>query len=103
MFGHGQPLGERHPHQQRPQQAGTPRKGNGIHIVGRQTGILEGGIDHGNDVLLMGPRSQFGNHAAVLHVYGLRSDDIGEHSRAAQYGSRRVVTRGFDTQNDDIR
>ena len=103
VLGHGESLGERNAHQQRPQQTGAPGKGDGVHIVDRQAGILECGIDHGHDVLLMGPRGQFGNHTAVLHVHGLRGDDIGEHRRTAQHGGRGVVTGRLDTQYDNIR
>ena len=71
VVGDGEPLGERNAHEQRTQQAGAAREGDGIELVGRDAGLLERRIHHRNDVLLVGARGQLGNHASVLDVNGL--------------------------------
>ena len=87
----GQSLGERGADQQRTEQTGTARKGYGIDFVGCYTGLFERGVDGRDDILLMRPRSEFGNDAAVLFVYRLRGYDTRQQSGVAQYGCRCVV------------
>ena len=98
----GKPLGERHAHQQRTQQSGAAREGDGVDLFGRQSGLLERRVHHGNDVLLVRPRSQFGDHAAVFDVDGLRGDDVRQQHVVAYHGGGCVVARGFDAQNSNI-
>ena len=71
VAGDGEALGERHAHEQRPDESGAAREGDGVDVGGREPGVAQGGIHHGNDVLLVGAGSQFGNHAAVFDVHGL--------------------------------
>jgi len=74
VAGDRQPLGERHAHEQRSDQSGAAREGDGVQLVGRDAGLPERRIHHGDDILLVGPRGQLGDHAAVLDVHGLRGD-----------------------------
>ena len=87
----GESLGEGDPHEQRSEQSGTAREGDGVELVGRDACFAQRRVHHGDDVLLVRPRCQFGDDAAVLHVHGLRGDDVRQQHVVAQYGGRRVV------------
>ncbi len=102
VAGYRQPLGERHAHQKRAEQAGTARKGYRVDLVGRDAGLLQGRVDHGYDVLLVCARGQLGYHAAVLDVYRLRGDDVREQRAVADNGGRSIVARGFDAQYGNV-
>ena len=71
----GQSFGERHSDEQGAEQAGPPGKGDGIEVGDTDRRVFKRRIHHGNDVLLMGTRGEFGNHAAVLHMHRLSSHD----------------------------
>ncbi len=64
--------------------------------------LLERRVHDGNDVLLVRPRGQFGDHAAVFDVNRLRGDDVRQQDVVAEHGGRCVVTRGFDAENCNI-
>ena len=96
VAGDGEPFGEGDAHHERPEQAGAAREGDGVELVGRDARLLQGGVDHGDDVLLVGPGGEFGNHAPVLHVDGLRRDDVGQQYVVADHGGRGVVARRLD-------
>ncbi len=97
-----QALGERHAHHERSEQSGAPRERDGIEFVRSDSGFAQRGVHHGDDVLLVGPRRQLGDHAAVLHVHGLRGDDVRQQHVVAQYRRRGVVARRFDAQDCNI-
>ena len=98
----GEPFGERHAHEQRTEQSRPAREGDGVQLVGCDAGLFEGRVDHGDDVLLVGARGQFGNHAAVFHVHGLRGDDVRQQRRVADDGRRRIVARRLDAEDGYI-
>mgnify|MGYP007028670716 CR=1 FL=1 len=95
----GQSFGERHSDEQGAEQAGPPGKGDGIEVGDTDRRVFKRRIHHGNDVLLMGTRGEFGNHAAVLHMHRLRGDDVGKHFGTAQHGCRGIVARRLDAEN----
>ena len=99
---HREPLGERYPDEQRTQQPGAAREGDGVYLRDGKPGLSECRVDHRDDVLLVCPRSQFGDHAAVFYVHGLGGDHVRQQQVVADHGSRRIVARGFDAENCNI-
>ena len=95
--GGGEAFGETNAYEQRPQQTGPAGEGDGVDFGLVDAGLPQGSVDHGYDVLLVGARSKFGHHAAVLFVYFLAGDDIGEHSLVAEHCRRGVVAARFDS------
>ena len=71
VAGDGESFGERHPHEQRSQQTRSAREGDGVEFVGRDARFAQRRVHHRHDVLLVGARGQFGDHAAVFDVNGL--------------------------------
>ena len=102
VAGDRKPLGERHAHEQRSDQPRAAREGDGVDPVGGDARLLERRVHDGDDVLLVGPRGQFGDHAAVFDVNRLRGDDVRQQDVVAEHGGRGVVTRGFDAENCNI-
>ena len=99
--GDSQSLGERGPHQQRAQQAGAARKGDGIDLVHRHFGPAERLRNDRQDILLVRPGSQFGNHTSILAVDLLGGHHVGEEVFVAQDGGRGVVAGRFDSEDND--
>jgi hypothetical protein len=99
---YGEPFGERHAHQERAHQSGAAREGDGVHVADSDARFPQRRVHYRDDVLLVGARRQFGNHSAVLHVYGLRGDDVRQQDVVAQHGGRGVVARGFDAEYGNI-
>ena len=98
----GQSLGERDADQQRSEQAGPAREGDAVDLRGRNPRLLNGRIDHRDDVLLVRTRGQFGDYAAVFAVHLLRGDHVRQERGVADDGRRRVVARRFDAQDCNI-
>ena len=73
-MGKGESLGERRADHQRAYEAWATSEGYGIDLFESDAGLFECGVDYGNDVLLVGARSELGNHSAVAFVHGLRGD-----------------------------
>ena len=99
--GEAQALGIGQPDQQRPDQARTHGDGDGRKVFQTGAGAQQGFANHRNDGAQMLPRSQFGNHAAVLAVHGdLRSHHAGKHGIAARHhGGGSLIAGGFDAQD----
>ena len=77
-------------------------EGDGIDLPDGEPGLSECRVDHRDEVLLVRPRSQFGDHAAVFYVHGLGGDHVRQQQVVADHGSRRIVARGFDAENCNI-
>ena len=87
----GETFGEGCADQKRSQKTRSAREGYGVELVDRDAGLLEGGVDDGDDVLLVRARCQLGNYSSVLDVYGLRGDDVRQQRGVAYDGGRGVV------------
>lgn len=96
-----QALGKAHADEKAAHQTGAEGDGHGGEIALLYAGLFQRGVYHRDDVLLVGAAGQFGYHAAILFVYGLRSGDIAEEDTIAHHGSRSVVATRFDGEQDD--
>ena len=95
-------LRERDADEERPHQSGAAGEGDGVDVVDRDSCLLERRVDHGDDVLLVGPGGQFGDDSSVFDVHGLGGDDVRQQDVVAQHGGGGVVAGGFDSENCDI-
>lgn len=78
-------------------QPGPLSDGQGVRVVERGSGVAQARIDHGDEPLEVGPRSQFRDHAAKLCVNAhLRCDMAREHAAAIlNKRNRGLVAGGF--------
>ena len=93
-------LGKRGAHQKRTHQARSARKSDCGYVLFAYICLSDGSIDHRDDILLVGARSQFGDYAPPEFVDFLRGDDGGKQLRTAHHGRRGVVAGGFDAQDN---
>ena len=96
-----QSLGKAHADEKAAHQTGAEGDGHGGEIALLHAGLFQCSVHDRNDVLLVGAAGQFGYHAAILFMHGLRSGDIAEEDTIAHYGSRSVVAARFDGEQDD--
>ena len=75
-------------------------EGNRVELFLGNSGTLQGCIDDGDYVLLVGARGEFGNNAAIFGVDVLRGNDVAQKKAVGENGSRSVVARRFDSQNN---
>ena len=99
--GDGQTLGKRGPDQQRTQQAGSPRESNRIDIRQRHASLFQRLRHDRQDVLLVRPGRQFGDHTAIAPVDLLGGHHVGEEIFVAQHGGGSIVAGRFYTENKD--
>ena len=90
-MGDGETLGERGADEQRPQQTRSAGEGDGTQFGLVDTGPFDGFGDNRHNVLLMGPRSQFGHYASVCFMDGLTGYHVGKHHPIADDSCRRIV------------
>ena len=92
-------FGETGADKQRAYEAGAAGEGYGGELFLVYSGATQGGVDYGDNVLLMGARGELGHNAAVLFVYGLACYDITQEYAVAYNGCGGVVARRFDTED----
>ena len=92
----GKAFGKGDTHHERTEQSRPTGEGHGIDLRLVNPGIAYGGIHYRHDVLLVGARSQLGNHTAVLFMHLLRGNDVGQDAVAPQEGCGGVVARRLD-------
>ena len=97
-----QPLGERNPDHQRAEQSRPAGKSDPVQILQVDAGLPDRRIDHRNDVLLMRPRRQLRDHAAVLAVNVLTGNNVRQQRPAPNHRGGSIVARRFDTQDRNI-
>ena len=95
----GQPLGKRDAHEQRAEQAGTAREGDTVQVGHADARLADRPVDYRNDILLVRARGQLGDYASVLPVNFLTGNDVRQQPSAPDHGGRRIVARGFDSQD----
>lgn len=98
VYGQRKSLGERHPHEQRAQEAGAAGISYRIYLLRSHPGLVQGLADHRHYILLMGAGCQFGHHPAVSAVHLLRGHHIGQQGLTPQHRCRRIVTRRFNSK-----
>ena len=76
LQGDGQGFGKGGPHEKRPQQTGALGEGDPVQVLLADSGLLQGTVDHGNDVLLMCPGGQLRNDSSVFRMDLLVGDYI---------------------------
>jgi hypothetical protein len=102
----GEGLGVHDPREQRADQAGTGRYGDGVHRAPGHTGFGAGPLDHGRQRRHVSAAGQLRHHSPEHLMHVLRQDhEAGQLGRASrrpshQDGGRGLVARGFDPQND---
>ena len=98
----GQPLGKVDPHQHRPDQAGGKGDGYRVHLVDGAAGVGQGLAHRGADVLAVAAAGDLGHHPAVEGLLlDAGGDDVAvQDAPVLDQGGRRLVTGGFDSQND---
>ena len=92
----GKAFGKGDTHHEGTEQSRPTGEGHGIDLRLVNPGIAYGGIHYRHDVLLVGARSQLGNHTAVLFMHLLRGNDVGQDAVAPQEGCGGVVARRLD-------
>ena len=88
-----EPLGKRGADVERARQARAAREGDGVDVLAADARLADGLAHNGDNVLLVGPGCQFGDHATIGLMDLLAGNDITQQHGVAQHGSRRVVTR----------
>ena len=78
-------------HQKRAIETGATGVSDPVYIRQRTTRLFQSPIQHGQNVLLVGPRRKFGNHAPVFGVDVLRRRELRQHNIALHDGNARVV------------
>ena len=93
----GHRLGEGHPHQQRPDEAGGVGHGHGVDVLPGDARLADGLVGQAGDGLHMLAGGDLGHHAAVDGVHVRRGgDDRGQDGAAVLYHSGGgLVTGGF--------
>ena len=96
--GAGRRLGEVHPHQHRPDEAGGVGDGDGVQVLPAQPGVGQGPLGQGDDGLHVLPGGDLGDHPAVEGVHlDLGGDAAGQHRPAVlHHRRRRLVAGGLD-------
>ena len=103
--GHRQRLGRHQPDHHPADQPRPGGRGNGIDIIQRQPRISQRSGDQGRQPHRMGARGNLRHNPAIGRVLGvLRGDPLGKNpppdtSVIGHQRRRRLVARGFDTQN----
>ena len=87
----GEALGKVDAHEQRAHQSRSSGKGHCRQLFFLDACPPDGFVYHGHDVLLMGTASQFGHHAAVGLMHGLRRGHVRQQLRIPQHCRRRIV------------
>ena len=97
----GERLGSREPDEQRADQPGAGRDGDGVDVVERGPRLLERLADHRRDQLEMPARGDLRDDPPVFRVqFGLRGHDVGTNLTAGGDDSRGcLVTRGLDPED----
>lgn len=93
------PFGERDAYEQRAEQTGTVREGDAVQVGHADARFADRPIDDRNDILLVRARGQLGDYASVLPVNFLTGNDVRQQPSAPDHGGRRIVARGFDSQD----
>ena len=91
----GESLGKGDAYEQRPHQSRPACEGHGAQLFLRHSGTLQRLVDHGDDVLLMGTRSQFGDNTSVGLMNSLAGDNVRQQVTISDHGSRCIVARRF--------
>jgi hypothetical protein len=71
VVGNRETFGERYTYEERAKKTWTTREGDGVNLIDAHAGLLECGVNYGNNILLMSARCQLRNHAAILLVHCL--------------------------------
>ena len=91
----GKAFGKADADEQRAQQSGAAGEADGVDFAFVDARLTDGGIHHGNDILLVGTAGQLGHHTTVLFVNFLACNHIGEQPVVAKHSCRCVVAAGF--------
>jgi hypothetical protein len=96
-----QRLGKLRSYQQRTDQPGRLCKGDGGQISRSAVRLFQRRLHHRHDILHMCPAGQFRYYAAILFMYRLSGDDIGQDDAIAADRTACFVTGRFDGQDGD--
>lgn len=79
------------------------RGGDGVYLRANDTGLGQSGTRHGQEVLQMFARGEFGHHAAVFGMnLDLRGNGVGQNGAITHDGSAGFVTGCFDREDGHI-
>ncbi|MNY38258.1 hypothetical protein D3C86_1728720 [compost metagenome] len=92
-------FGERGTHQQSTQQTRSLGKSNGIQVFFCYFCVIQCFVHHRQNVLLMRPRGELGNDAAVLGMDELRSNNIGADIPVCYNSCGGFVARRFNCED----
>ena len=88
----GHPLGKRSADEERAEESGAAGEGDCREVILGDSGAADSGVNHRDNVLLMGPGGEFGDHTTIFFVDALGGNDIAAENAVDHNGGGGVIT-----------